>query len=237
MSYPQLVLEERINGMNVNLVGVRHTRDFFHEHEDFFIEQIANAPAIFLEDGPKGFTHEFDKEIAKVAQETKKSIYIPEPANAFHGLLDMAQFGVGVYLAGSFLRKQKKISRRNFLNGGATLLGAYLTLGSFILSSFVQRAIGDENVKIDDALQYGTVGDYRNIVAAENLDRVSKRLQLKGSIPYFIGAEHVEGIHTYIHNPELRQKRIVYFPQDLISDTSFRKYEFQDGNWKLTEKI
>jgi hypothetical protein len=238
MSYPKLILEERINGMNVNLVGVSHTRDFFHEHEDFFRDQIVNAPAVFLEDGPKGFTYEFDEEIAKVAQETEKAIYIPEPSNGVHVLLDIAQLGVGGYFAGSYLRKPKEISRRSFLKkGGATLLGLYLAWGSFMPRGFVQKAIGDENVKIDDALQYGTVEDYRNIVVAENLDRASKRVQLEGSVPYFIGSDHVEGIHTYINNPELRRKRIVYLPQDLISDTSFRKYEFLEGKWKLTEKI
>ena len=238
MDYPEKILEEKINGLNLRIIGVAHTRKFYKKHEDFFRKQIGNSPAIFLEDGPEGFTHEFDEEVAKVSQETNKPIYIPEPSNILHNVLDTAQLGVGVYLAGSYLRKPKEMSRRNFLKkGGVTLLGLYLAWGSFIPRSYVEKAIGDENVKWDDALQYGTVEDYRNIVAAENLDRASRVLRFKRHIPYFIGAGHVEGIHTYLRNPKLRKKRLVYFLQDLISDTSFRKYEFREGNWKLTERI
>jgi hypothetical protein len=234
MRYPELVLEEKINGLNVNLVGVCHSESFFQEHEAFFREQIRSSPAVFLEDVDR----DFSERIAKVAQETSKSIYVLESGNIIHIGLDATQLCAGLYLASSYLIKPKEMSRRNFLKkGGATLLGLYLIGGSFVPRSFVQKAIGNEDIKLDDALQYGTVEDYRNIVAAENIDMLSRLLKVEGHIPYFIGANHVEGIHTYLQNSKLRKKRLVYFIQDIMSDTSIRKYEFQDSNWKLTEKI
>jgi len=238
MKYPKLVLEERINGIDVNLVGVTHLRNFFHKHENFFREQICRSPAIFSEDGPEGFTDGFSEEIAKVAQETGKPIYILESGSNIHSFLGLAQLGIGGYLAGSYLRKSDDMSRRTFLKKGvSTLLGSYLMGSCLTQNSIIQKVIGNENVKLDDALQYDAIIDYRNIVAAENIDRASKVLQLEGKIPYFIGSLHVKGIHAYLRNPGLRKKRLLYFPQDLISDTSIRKYEFKENNWKLTERI
>ena len=238
MGYPRLVLEERLNGMEINLVGVIHSRDFFHKHENFFRNKINGSQAIFLEDGPREFTHEFDRKIAKLAQENNKPIYIIEPSKMAYLILEFAQIGTASFLGTSYLRINKNMSRRDFVKkGGATLFGAYLLFGAVPFKGFIQDFAGDESVKIDDAVTYGTIGDYRNLVAAENLDRISKKRHLEGQIPYFIGYGHVKGISAYLQNPNLRKKRFIYFPQDLISDTSVRKFEFQDNCWKLTERI
>ncbi len=50
MEYPDLVLDERVNQLNLQLIGVHHTPDFFETYENFFREQIDRSPAMFIED-------------------------------------------------------------------------------------------------------------------------------------------------------------------------------------------
>ena len=64
-----------------------------------------------------------------------------------------------------------------------------------------------------------------------------KKENLNGNGLFLIGQYHVHGISAYLKNPLMRKKRIVYYPQEKFSNTNARKYEKDDGKWKLTEEF
>ncbi len=237
MEYPELVLEEKINGATINLIGVRHRRSSFYRYKHFFSDNIKNSPALFLEEDEEDFSYGFYGEIARVAREENIPLYVIVPSELSHLLLEVVQGGAGLIFGTSYLRGLRNMQRRDFLKKGIqSALGLFLLSGTAPARQWIQDAVGDEQVKIDDVLTYGTVADYRNIIAAENIDRASRNYP-GGRIPCFIGGGHVKGISAYLRNPELRRKRALYLPQDWTSDTSVRKYEFQESRWKLTERI
>jgi len=47
--YPFQPLETRVNGVDIRLVGVEHTPEFFDRHRSFFEEEINKSRAIALE--------------------------------------------------------------------------------------------------------------------------------------------------------------------------------------------
>ncbi len=236
-----IILQEKVNGIDIDLVGVIHNKEFFNKNKNLLKENADNAPAIFIEDGERGRSIEngFYGEIAKFAQEAGKPIYIPDTSKTSYLLPDAVQLTIGISLfANSFGKPKKDFSRRDFLKkSGKGLAGLYLMLGS-PLSIFLESPKRNEHIIIDDALKYGVIHDYRNLVSAANIDKLTKKVQFQGKVPYFIGQAHVKGISAYLNNPKLRErKRHVYALQDLIIDSSIKKYEFQDDSWNVTETI
>jgi len=162
---------------------------------------------------------------------------VPDSTNDLQPLADLGQttIGTSLILHSLFSVTNKKQSRRSLLRETLKLFGGTLLLSGVEGFRSHSQDIGDETMVIDDALTYGTIMDYRNLLIADNLDKISRTLSFRSQVPFFIGNAHVKGISAYLRNPLLRKKRLLYLPQDLLTKTGVRKYEFNMGDWSLSK--
>lgn len=244
MTHPKVVPVKN-NNLEFRLVEVEHTKSYFNKYKVFFNKEVNEAGALCIE-GSDTLNHEFVKPIMDLAKEKQIAVYFPDRTDSKHWLMDMVQLLIGlgiisrgciIPLMNSYLKNEKS-SRRQFLKRIlAGISGAYLTYGTFMGPGPVINSTINKDIKIDDLLIYGTIDDYRNLLNAENLDRLSTEINLEKPISCFYGYLHPKGIYTYLTNPKLRKKRVVYLPQDLLTNTNIRRYEFIDNSWKMVKEF
>ena len=239
MTYPFQIIEKQVGNLIIRIIGVRHTEEFFEEQRDFFRRDTENAETVFLEDFE--CTHPFYGAIQKLVNKYRP-FYVPDIETSGTLLLDATQFVVGYHLTKTgikmSIKKKKPASRRSVITSIAAMgTGIFLCSGSVICRG-IELLVRGGGPEVEHVFRYGTVIDYRNIVCAENIERLSTVLELEGPIHFFIGAAHTRGIATYLENPELRiKKRVLYAPQDAMFNTKIKKYEYKEGLWQVSEEI
>lgn len=94
------------------------------------------------------------------------------------------------------------------------------------------------------AILHGTQ-DYRDVIAADGIDKLEQSLTKSISVAMIYGASHQEGIRTYLDNPNLRKtKRGLYKELDEVAHPEIRLYAFQKsresrhgGKWVQTSQL
>lgn len=233
MEYPYEIREKKIGNLNLKIVGVRHTPKFFNKHVKYLERELAGADHLFFEDGLPN--NKFYKNLADLGQGKHKSIYVPDSTEwnfASDALVSFAGAGIAIKSLSNMG------SRREFVKNGLKLFGGVYFASGFIgLNEEFFRNFTESESTTDNVLSYSSVRDFRNIVSAENLCRAEKDLGMEGNATYFIGGAHLDGLNAYLENPELRKKRVLYFPQDLLSDNKIKEYKKIEGDWKVANKI
>ena len=250
----------RINKMDLTIVGVNHgiiKTKIDSEDRKPFEDLISVADAVAIEDG--GFHPEtYYGDITSIVRKYNLPVYVPDSAKISHIALEAIQIYVGAKLMGlgklekklrkkikqslnnekdPVTEKNKQISRRKlFGHLGKIALGSLLLYGP--LSGIINPMVLSEERVADDVLAYSTCTDYRSILMAEGLEKMSKQDNIEERIIFFTGKVHVSQIKTYLENPQFRKKRMLYLPQDLITDTTVKKYIPTENNfWKLVKRF
>jgi hypothetical protein len=240
--YP--VLTETINNTEISIAGVEHRRGFFKRNKKKFRRFVKENDAIVMEQLIEGefWEHpQFFARVAKIAHSQGKPIYNIDPITPTLDDMDIAQSytapSILVATAALALQRaaERKFSRRHFLKlTGITTLLTPFTLGSDA-GVDLRADIDEEAVMqhgLDDTLSYGAI-DYRNLVIADGTVRLLDLSPEIRKIGLIHGAYHYGSIQGYLTNPNLRKKRILYIPFDLVSRTKIRKYVPDGKNWKL----
>ncbi|MBI2542727.1 MAG: hypothetical protein HYW24_00890 [Candidatus Aenigmarchaeota archaeon] len=249
--YPYPIITEKIYGKDLTILGVEHKHDFFNEYREFFENFVTRQDAIVLEQvlhrslGVVNFWEGegFYRDVGKIAGSQGKKVYQVDPGNWGVFVLDLETGVLGSCMAAvttfnlleSYIRREN-ISRRKLLKRLLKLaVGVQLSwsgLPGIIIQDDLSGFFGGYG--IDDLLGYGAV-DYRNIVIAEDLERLlSYEVPSISRIGSIHGYLHSAPIQTYLKNRELRMKRLVYFPHDVIGDTKIREYTPRGDDWRLT---
>ena len=258
-NYPYKILNERISGKDVSILGVKHTLEFYDRYKDFFKDFTSKYDAFVFEQPYKGdfWLSPFFEEIGNLISGTGKRIYQADPINQNTNDFDIDSFYGGIFLmleglVGPNLRnyvrkrinpnfKEKKTSRRNFLKRAACAgAGASLAFGSF--PGFLARSLYGDNLYgygVDDILTYGET-DYRNIKIAEGIEKICMNINDIKNLGVIHGATHTEPIAEYLNNEALRLKKLAYFPYEIIGRTKVREYvpnKDAGGEWKLVREF
>jgi hypothetical protein len=234
--YPYERFEQKVQGKNINLIGVSHCEEFFKQNEEFFRETVKNNDALIFEVGRYSFPdyNDFFGMIGRLSKQDKKPVYLLDPNNICLGGVDLL-VGIGGINYGivnfiSALKDRKKIGRRKFLKKMlVTGLGLYAASGTIPGNLF--RDLVYESKENPDFITLGNC-DYRNIVIAENLERLSSLTENK-DYAFFIGKFHLNPVNFYLKNPGWRNKRKLYYPADLICDSKIHEYQTEDNQWIL----
>ena len=137
------------------------------------------------------------------------------------------------------------ISRRKVLQGGAAVLGTMLA--------------GDGLLNSNDFAYYASMPklplhsfqDYRDVVIAEGIHRLSDGFSRKMKVAVIYGGAHLKGVREYLENPTVRStKRKLYASLDKVAQPEMRAYRFEEekqavpkrsserlGQWKETLKV
>ena len=237
---PPVILEERVDSLRVKLIGIQHGNGYYEEYHQQLEPEIIDAPALLLE-GPMDSKNVFYDTVKDLAAKKNTPVYIVDYSSDVLFHLDMVQGIIGGLLSTHALQcliNPEQSTRRHFLRQLAKgLTGGLLVNGSFLGSSFFHKHAPIER-SFDDLLAYGLIIDYRNIVIADNLVRLSNVMDIEDRvIPFFIGSAHLPGIHTYLHHPDLRRAKRLLYPINIFSNTAISKYEYSAGEWIKTEEI
>lgn len=237
--YPIPILEERINSVNVSIVGVEHTPKFSEEHFKFFEDKIKNSDAVVLEQplGGDFWESDFFGDLGCIASWYNKKVYQSDPQKVLPTLIDLAQGTAGIYL----MIKGALINNYGYQGIIEAMLGSYMFLGSFTGKIMRVNAKQDTglNYGLDDLLLYGYT-DYRDIKIAEGIKKICHKVKGLKKISCFHGQAHSRPVQNYIRHPILRNtKKIAYLPYSLISETKVREYTYVDPmtEWALTREI
>lgn len=89
-----------------------------------------------------------------------------------------------------------------------------------------------------DILFYGET-DYRNVMIAEGIDKISSEIKDVKNLACMHGAAHTRPIKAYLKNPTLRKtKKLLYkITYDLASETKVREYTPDELGWLLSKKF
>ncbi|MBM3199820.1 hypothetical protein FJZ53_02695 [Candidatus Woesearchaeota archaeon] len=235
--YPCKVLEERINSTNVSIIGVSHDPSFFFQHREFLEEKIRQADALVLECEPY-FPDGFFDQVGNIAYSQKKRVYHADPMNKFTQKIDKIQGGSGLGLAVSSI-----LTGQTY----ALPLGLYFFLGNlfggvvrYIPSGILAATKGtdpDPN-NYYDILFYGET-DYRNVMIAEGITKISSEINDVKSLACIHGAAHTRPVKVYLKNPNLRKaKKLLYsMTYGLKSEKKVREYTPDEKGWMLTKKF
>lgn len=235
--YPCEVLEEKINSTNVSIIGVSHDPDFMLEHESFFKEKISQSDAILLEHEPY-FKDGFFNEIGRIAYSQGKRVYNADPMSKATGRLDKIQgvLGFGLALSAGMLGElyALPVGLYFFLGSlGGTVL-RYMSAGFLAM----KKSTVPDPKNYYDILLYGET-DYRNVMIAEGIDKISSEIKDVKKLACMHGAAHTRPIKAYLKNPALRKaKRLLYkITYDLDSEKKVREYTPKDMGWLLSRKF
>lgn len=134
------------------------------------------------------------------------------------------------------------IDRRKFMFGiGALALGTSQTLNQVAEANAMY---GEKDGKAAP-FRYGLY-DYRDVVIAEGVDRLTKKRSYDGPIVFIYGAAHTDPIMNYLKDPVLREirklKYALYEPFKDISPPTISEYQYsvpedmKEGRyyWKTT---
>lgn len=236
-NYPCEVLEEKINSTSVSIIGISHDPDFMFEHESFFKEKISQSDAILLECEPY-FRDGFFNEIGRIAYSQGKKVYNADPMSKATGRLDLIQGGLGFGLA---------LSAGLLGELYAIPVGLYFFLGSLsgaivrympagLLA--VKKSTAPDPKNYYDILFYGET-DYRNVMIAEGIDKISSEIKDVKKLACMHGAAHTRPVKAYLKNPALRKtKKLLYkVTYNLDSETKVREYTPDDMGWLLSKKF
>jgi len=236
-NYPFSVLEEKVNSVDVSIIGVEHTAKFFEEYKSFFEEKISQADSVVIEGVSAGnfWEFEFYKRIGEIAKSQQKSVYMADTLKALPASIDIVQGIAGVtliYLGATGILREISGQDMNLLsNIGNLSIGAYLFFGS-VLGRVVREIRMGSHYGLDNILLYG-YHDYRDTVIASGINKLCNE---NNGIKKFVcihGDSHSHPIRKYLKNPKLRRiKRLTYLPYDLISYQSVREYIPIGNGWK-----
>ncbi|MCX6750726.1 MAG: twin-arginine translocation signal domain-containing protein [Candidatus Pacearchaeota archaeon] len=233
-NYPREIYKTKIGNLNLKIIGVDHRPPFLTKNEDFFREEINLPEYIFFEMGLEG--NKFYQDLAKLMDKQDKSIYVPDSLYKGFTANDVIIGGVGLDIFVNSLRKP--ISRRDFLKKSCTgLAGLYLTTGVMGFREDILQNILGKNATLDNKISYDAVQDFRNILSADNLNRAGNELNFEGDGTYFIGYSHLNGLRAYINNPNMREKRKLYFHLESSLTDKIKEYKNIEGVWKIVGVI
>lgn len=111
----------------------------------------------------------------------------------------------------------------------------------------IKRLKEERELNIKDALKSLSefkVG-YDNLIkengenyCAENIYRAINELGFCGNATLFIGYNHINGLSTYIHDPEMRKKkRKLYFLQELFTQNKILMYKNESDRLRIVARI
>lgn len=246
--YPRTIINRKLNGKNLSIVGVAHTNEFLDEHYNFFEGIIEDSDALILERSIPNFNEEYEKKdphffsnIAKIAHSKNKRIYQVDQNTLSLFALDFTLGVLGLQLVWKnlfqLIRKNKNCSRKDFLK--------HLLLSSAGLPIFLGSGVGRPFLSektlveygIDDVLTYSSVGDYRNIKIAEGIERLCQEVDDVKDLVSIHGDAHSKTVDTYLSKPSLRKKKLLYLPQKLVSSKKIEEYTPTQEGWVLSRKF
>ncbi|OGM03301.1 hypothetical protein A3K72_03480 [Candidatus Woesearchaeota archaeon RBG_13_36_6] len=238
--YPYPPIRETINGKDVSITGVVHSKEFFERYKPFFEEIIFQHDIIILE-GVWGTEfwgdYDFYRLIGTIAYSKNKRIYQVDPVNLPVSLIDYAQCFIGLRLILLGLPKTRsEISRKEFLKllGGLAIKGFGTSLVFGSLPGIWLRGLMSKEILIeygvDDLLTYGKT-DFKNLMVAHGIDRICYEIDEFTSLVSLHGYTHYETVDAYLRNPVLREKRFVYLPYDLVGERNIREYVPYENGW------
>lgn len=95
-----------------------------------------------------------------------------------------------------------------------------------------------KNAIIDNKISFDAVQDFRNIVSSDNLVRAGEELKFNGRGTYFIGYNHLNGLRTYINNPDMRKiKRKFYGYLENPLTRKIKEYKNIEGKWEIVNLL
>jgi len=121
---------------------------------------------------------------------------------------------------------KKVMSRRTFLKLGASAALTASGLGSVTVAKNNEQ---HKNLALQPEERVGLYNfhDYRDVVIAEGITKLSKSLTEKTTATLVFGMGHVDGIKYYLDNPEMRAfKLAAYKPYKDNSQTYISTYDF-----------
>ncbi|MBI5222285.1 MAG: hypothetical protein HY980_02200 [Candidatus Magasanikbacteria bacterium] len=132
-------------------------------------------------------------------------------------------------------------TRRKFLKSIAGISGLAAFSGFFSSSASALRSLSGplKGSRAENPIGFALYDlmDFRDVVVAEGLDVLSKKINGQGPIVVIYGSAHIGGIQFYAEHPlERKAKLLTYGPFVVKSDLGTRVYEF-DTEWKLIENI
>ncbi|MFH1971993.1 MAG: hypothetical protein ABIJ18_00775 [archaeon] len=204
-----LFLEERVDKVDINLIGINHNYLVLRENREFFEEQVSGSEAVVLEN----FTDDnmFYTSLADLVKKREKRLFVVDPVNDTQRVQDYGQTALGGAMVCASLIPTKNLNRRELLARGA-LLG--LGIGAVAGSTFGREALFstldcDRNEILGSHGLYGLL-DFRNMVSAERIRALSS--DLEGPILVVYGKTHVDSIANYLQNPANFLRKIAYSP-------------------------
>jgi len=246
--YPGSVLEEKVNSVDVKIIGVDHEYDFLKKHYSFFEEKISESDAIMLEQVIGGDFWDSDffggGGLGGIAHSQRKKVYQADPNTPLSLFVGFpVQTALGAALAGYSIFNMYDIEKilPNLVNLG---IGLYSFAGG--LFGFCMRAkikyekYGEAFYGLDDLLLYGQI-DFRNVMIAEGIDKICHEIPEIKKLSCFHGDAHSHHIKTYLKNSKLRNiKKILYTPYWLLSHKKVREYTPVGSycyDWQLSKEI
>src|SRR3989344_7105221 len=139
-------IKETVNGKELAIWGVEHTREFFIKHEKLFRVLVSENDAVVLE----GISNanfwvcpNFFNDVAEITKEQRKKVYEVDPkikrsqneiAQPYADALEVATYALGLYSLIKGVRNsggKQATARRNFLKRMAKIaVGISLTAGT-----------------------------------------------------------------------------------------------------------
>ncbi|MFH1456334.1 MAG: hypothetical protein ABIF40_05295 [archaeon] len=141
--------------------------------------------------------------------------------------------------------KIEKPSRRKLLGLlGLAGLGIGTSVHGFGDTFYPSGVRGLFQQDLEDLSTFGTDDiithdpcDYRNIKIAQGLDKLIEYSEEGSEIVMIAGEAHVLPSLHYLTHPVIRQLKAQTYPENLIYDTSLRKYSFDNNDWVESERI
>ena len=231
--YPCSVLERKIEGKEVTILGVTHTKESFEKYRNFFKKLVSSSDALVLEQIAATSVHNFQHEptffgpFAELARSQGKKVYSADPTirsgikyNQQMGAKAMFAniLGLWVGLTGVRLGSKALIA----VGVSAELLSFSLLFGSDKFDAFRYLHL-DKDMEWIDALAFG-YHDYRNLKIAKGIRRICQQKDEKRLLAVH-GDGHSRGIDFYLAHPSLANaKSLVYWNYERIA----RNCEFSD---------
>lgn len=221
-SYPLPIINKKVNKTEMNLIGIKHTKEFFARNKDFFEDEIKKSPGgVIIEKDRNSYLsnmqyeYGFFEQVGEIAYKNNTPIYQVDSLNKKTGYLDkLLSLASAAYLIGSnFEPSINNLISTNLLIGS--------TPGSIILSIFLKDINPMFNDTIRSLTTYGEV-DWRNTKIAKGIEKIT--LENKGKLSVFHGALHTYPVSFYLDNPKIRAlKEKIYFPYHLLGEKAILK--------------